>query len=218
MKKALLFLTLFLVICISVFSIPREEESWLSLGFSFGNSFESEEKIKDIYMGFPGIDIDIYSFSHKKNIGLFTNLGYASRVINEDVNESITRYSFLIGPGFRHNFNERFNLHFGAGFNVEILYFDREGKNLVSDRVTMGIGGNIGIKYDLGDIVYLNIGTKLFFNFINNRITETTTDNWKTTVIGSDEWVKNYTMFEIRPYIAIGLNFYSYGENRLGKP
>ena len=218
MKKTILFITLIISICKPVFSVEREEEGWLSLGFSFGNSFESEDKMEDIYMGFFGIDIDAYSFSNKKNIGLFSNVGYSFHVVNEDINEPITRYSFLIGPGFRYNISESLNLHFGIGVNLQILFFSKAENSQVNNRITMGIGGDIGIKYDLTDIFYLNIGTKLFFNFANNRITETTSDSWTTTITGSDEWVKNYAMFEIRPYIAIGINFYTHGENRLGKP
>jgi len=217
MKKTLLFAALILGICTSVFS-QREAEDWLSLGFSFGNVFESEDKAKDLYMGLFGIDIDVYSFNNKKNIGLFGNFGYSFHVVNEDMNEPITRYSFLIGPGFRHDINESLKLYFGAGFNVQILNFNMAGNSQVNNRITMGIGGDIGIKYDFTDKVYFSIGSKLSFNFLNNRITETTTDNWTTRIIGSDEFVKDYAMLEIRPYIAFGINKYSYVINRLGKP
>ncbi|MCL2833682.1 MAG: hypothetical protein FWD78_10970 [Treponema sp.] len=51
-------------------------ESWLSLGFEYGNFFESIPTIagtEKLYTVSPGIDLNAYTFWNNKNIGLFVH-------------------------------------------------------------------------------------------------------------------------------------------------
>jgi len=221
MKKTVLFIVLACCIIAPVFS-QQETEIWSSLGVSFGNYFESGEGMEDMYMGSLGVDLNFYFFFNKKNIGFFLNFGFLAPVVNNlDVDYQMFHVNYLIGAGFRHEIKENLNLHFGIGFNVISLdLYREENSNVKIDdfRTILGIGGDIGIKHDFTDIVYLDIGAKLSFNFANNRIIESTADGWENTVTISNDFVKDYTMFEIRPYILVGFNSYSRGENRFGKP
>jgi len=219
MKRILLCMALILGICAAVFSF--EGEHWLSLGLSFENVIESGDIIEDMYMGSLGFDVGLYNFFNRKDIGLFMNAYYFIPLVNSlpTVYAPIIQYGFLLGPGFRYNINETMKLHFGVGFNMQLINFYRAGNGqlkLYDSRVILGIGGDVGFKYELTDIIYLNFGAKLSLNFANYMTTESSIDNWETAIIDSYGWVNNYLMFEARPYFAVGFNFH--GESRWGKP
>jgi hypothetical protein len=73
-----------------------------------------------------------------------------------------------------------------------------------------GIGGDIGIKYDITHIVFINLGSVLTFDFASYT-------SLKSSVENTSGWSNNYFMFGLRPYICIGFNLYRESEN-LGKP
>jgi hypothetical protein len=84
-------------------------------------------------------------------------------------------------------------------------------------RISMGIGGDIGIKYDITNVIYIDFGAALTYNFAGYRTVKSSLDNWTNTKQEHSGWINNYTLFGIRPYIAIGFNYYS--ENgKWGKP
>jgi hypothetical protein len=102
-------------------------------------------------------------------------------------------------------------LIYGFGFNINwINFFDKINDDVktIDRRLGLGIGGDVGLKYDITDTVYLNIGTALTYNFLNYRTAQSTADNWINTRQDSSGWTFN-PMFGIRPYFAIGVNFYS---------
>ncbi|GHU92298.1 hypothetical protein FACS189479_00780 [Spirochaetia bacterium] len=103
---------------------------------------------------------------------------------------------------------------------VNSLYlFDNEDKNVKKTDyiISFGLGEDIGIKFDITDIVYLDVGTTLTYNFAAFREVESTRDNWKNTAWESSGWVNNFSMPGIRPYITIGFNIYQ-ERARWGKP
>ncbi len=130
------------------------------------------------------------------------------------------QFDFLLGVGFRHNFSEKLKLHYGIGFNVLFTSFvdriDAENK-FFNTNIGLGLGGDIGIKYDITDVVYFDIGLALTYNFANYRNSESTIDNWTNTKHEFSGWTNNFSRVGIKPYIAIGFNYYS-EKGKWGKP
>jgi hypothetical protein len=201
----------------------RIETVWLSVGFNWGNYFDSGTDIGDFYSGSPGINFNTYSFYNQKNIGFFGNIGLMFPVVNtiENGYNPIVHGSYIIGIGFRYKINEKLNLHFGIGPNLEQYYLlNRVNDNIkyTDDRYALGIGGDIGLKYDLTDSIYIDFGTTLSYDFASYRIVESTNDNWTNRKEESRGWISN-SFFGIKPYIAIGFNLYQKTSKvKMGKP
>jgi hypothetical protein len=219
MKRAIFGFALILGVNSVLFPL---EETWLSIGANFGNYFESGSDLGNFYMGSPGINVSGYGFSNKKNMGMFFNYGFlfpAANTIAHDVN-LILHGNFILGPGFRYNINENLKLHWGIGFDFNVYaLLDRvnEDKETRDSRIGLGIGGDIGLKYDITDVIYINFGTTVTYNFANYRGLESTDDNWTNTRQVTSGWINNYALFGIKPYIAIGFNYYQ-EKGKWGKP
>jgi hypothetical protein len=224
MKKILLCMALVLFICASVSSL--ETENWLSLGISVNSILESGDALDSMYMGSIGFDLGLYSFFNKTSWGVFFNAGVFIPFYNtlkvykpENIPAPMTQFGFMIGPAYRHNINEKMNLRFAAGFNLDAVSFYTSEGNTRSQHINtmFGIGADAGFQYDLNELFHLSAGLKLGFNFANWKAVETTRNNWENAEVEWRNWVNGYAMFGVRPYIAIG--FYSYMEGMgLGKP
>jgi len=217
-----------LTIAVNSLLISQEEifeDGWLGLGANFGNYFQSDKHLGDFYLGSPGINFSGYGFSdHRKKIGFFYNYALLFPGTNtlENNFDPIIQADFLLGPVFRHRLTEKATMYYGLGFDFQLASFlARESTSIKSTdfRLGLGIGGDVGLKYDITDVFYLNIGTVLTYNFASYRITESTTDNWRNTSHDSSGWASKFSMFGIRPYIAFGVNFYGKKNPlRWGKP
>ena len=220
MKKVIFGLLLIVGIRTSAYSI---EESWFSFGTGFGNYFDSGSDLNNNYFGSPGINFSGYLFSDQKNTGAFFNYGFLFPVIDNIENNYqpyFMQLDFIMGQGFRFNLNERLYMHFGAGLAFNIYGFMDEkdiNEKITDSRFSIGIGGDVGVKYDITDIVYVNFGTALTYNFAGYSVVESTLDNWTNTRLESSDWINGYSMFGIRPYIAIGFNYYQ-TKGKWGKP
>jgi hypothetical protein len=227
MKKFAVVLALVLAANPVLFSL---EEGWLAAGTNFGNYFQNDTALGNFYAGSLGINFSSYGFgNHEKNIGFFFNyallLPYknplAANTIENNFNQIVSA-DFILGPGFKYRINEKFTLHYGIGLSFNLFQFlDRVNDNAKSteQRYGLGIGGDVGLKFDITDIVYLNLGTTLNYNFANYRVAESTTDNWTNTRPDSSGWMNNFSMFGIRPYIAVGVNYFSESvTTQWGKP
>jgi hypothetical protein len=178
--------------------------------------------LEDFYAASPGINLTGYSFSDRKNIGSFYNYGFFYPLLDniEGNFKPVIQYDFIIGLGFRYDINERIKLHFGIGPDFNLLYLlNREDENVKQTDyiISFGLGQDIGIKFDITDIVYIDAGAVLTYNFAALRVVESTADNWKNTAQESSGWVKKFSMPGIKPYIAVGFNIYR-EKARWGKP
>ena len=218
MKKAILCVLLIFGVSFSAFSM---QETWFSIGIPFGNHFERGYGIENIYMGSPGISFSVYEFFNRRNIGMFFNFGFYNPVIiNSEIERtSMVHYDLTLGPGFRHNINERLNLHFGIGFLVQRQFMLKtiDGRETMDTRLGFGIGGDIGLTFDLTDAIFLNVGSLLNYNFANHRTAFSSTDSWENTRRDSRGWIGNYHMFGIRPYVALGF-LYHRERGQWGRP
>jgi opacity protein-like surface antigen len=207
-----------LVICAN-FSVFSDEETpetkteiaWLSLGTNWGNYFDFGTDLGDFYSGAPGVNFSGYAFGDQKDIiGFFFNYGLLFPVIDniESGYNPITQGDFIVGVALKYDINERLKLHFGIGPNFNMFYLlDRvniDNKHADS-RYSFGIGGDIGMKYDLTDSIYLDLGTTLSYDFITHRTVESTMDNWVNTKRESGGWIAN-SFIGVKPYLSIGIN------------
>ncbi|MDR1466713.1 MAG: hypothetical protein LBI40_03745 [Treponema sp.] len=219
MKKIVIGVMVLLSLTNMVFSL---EETWLSIGVNFGNYFENESDAENFYAGYLGVNFGGYGFWNKRNIGIFFNYGLLFPVVDSIKNnyKPIIQGDFILGPGFRYNINEKLKLHFGIGLDINLLsLLDRTNIDVKTsdERIALGLGGDIGLKYDITDVIYFNIGTALSYNFASYRERKSTLDNWTNTKRESSNWINGYSMVGIRPYIAIGFNYYQ-EKGKRGKP
>jgi hypothetical protein len=221
MKK--IFLLVIFLISANFLAFSQIQESWLSLGFEFGNSFVKYPDEGFSYLGSPGINLNQYVFYNNKNIGLFGHLSFLFPAIEKhnDTNyDYLFQYEWMIGPAFRHGINDKLHLRFAIGLNVTWPFdanFSKESTDYRLTAANIGIGGDVGIKYDFSYKYYLNIGLALAYNFINSTIVDSISDDRKVRTRVSEDLYLNYVMIGIRPYIGIGINMYGEGM-KYGKP
>jgi hypothetical protein len=231
MKKLFLLLILTIGMNQAVFSLA---ENWFSFGFEYCNFFQSisnEGNTSKSYMRSPGVNINSYQFWNNMNIGIFVHdvFAFPKTIPPETFDIGIEidvsgNYDFLmqvgiiIGPGFRHSFNDKLKLLFGIGFSFMETgasyskYYPDSNTTLRFSLLAfnLGVGSDIGLKFDITNILYINIGSVLTFDFANYTIVDSSFGE-------SADWTKNYFAFGFRPYICIGFNFYSNTVN-IGKP
>jgi len=168
MKKLALGCVLILGVNSLMFSL---EETWFSVGFNFGNYFERGSDLGKFYSGSSGFNFICYSFEEKNNFGFFFNSGLNFSDFNNIDNgfDQKIRASFILGPGYRYNINEKLNLLLGFGLDINLYSLFSESVDIkTSDfRIGLGIGGDVGIKYDITKVIYVIFGTTLSYNFAN---------------------------------------------------
>jgi outer membrane protein W len=114
-----------------------------------------------------------------------------------------------VGVGFGYDISQNMKLHFGIGPDMNMLFFhtDKDSGTTKGDYlIGLGIGGDIGIKYNITNHLCLNVGTTLTYNFAAYREIRSI-NNWDDQKAESSGWVSRYSMVDIKPYIAIGVHF-----------
>ncbi|MDR0722686.1 MAG: hypothetical protein LBF75_07870 [Treponema sp.] len=210
MKKLLLGFVLIFGINAIAFSL---EEGWISLGANWGNYFDRGSELGSVYIGSPGINLSSYAFWNQKNIGMFVSCDFFFPVVENIENnyKPIGQIDLMVGPGFKYAINEALKVYAGIGFDINWLsLMDRinEDEKTTDTRKAFGIGGDIGLKYDLTDLFYINVGTTVTYNFAGYQLVRSTADNWTNTKTETSRWIHNYSLIGIKPYIAIGFNYY----------
>jgi opacity protein-like surface antigen len=226
MKKVLLFLVLAVGVNSSALLFSDEvwlSESWASLGSEYGSFFERYSEGRNTvgsYTFSSGINFGGYRFFHGKRYGIFLNGLLALPVISDiETNGVITRNSLaealfsyqvglIFGPGFRLPINNSINFRFGVGASFLLtdaacIEYIRGYGNAEVEKLTfsLGIGGDVGFKFDITNNVFLSAGSIVTFAFASYMNVDTPYGN-------SSGWAKDYFMFSLRPYIAIGINLY----------
>jgi hypothetical protein len=187
----------------------------MSLGFEFGNYFENIADSRNTYVGSPGVNFNFYFFEYQKMIGFFNRNSFLFPVVKAGGNNDFTygmQMAFVIGPAFRYAFNNKVTLQTGLGVNIAGIYVDYpEGTYTYPvSSMLFGLGGDLGLKFDVTDIIFINIGGAFSYNFFNAFFV-----NSMPPVV--EDWLDRYMSLEVKPYICIGIN--SYTENsHYGKP
>lgn len=226
MKKILT--AVYILICgiVPAFSL---QETWAGTGFEFGNTFEFSDDNDTVYLGAPGFNLSMYTFKENKPFGIFMRGSFLFPAVSggaENAEDYDLEFEWNLGLAGRLHITEAVKLYGGLGLDCFILsgsYFRKDAASETDyhKRVyNIGIGGDIGIKYDITGYLYLNIGCTLAFLFHNSTSIRsyTESDNVIIEYIRQDTQVKGYTALTVKPYIGIGFNYYSEGKTSLGKP
>ena len=225
MKKSMVFFVM--LFCLSPLAFAQQEV-WISAGYEFGD-------FVDGYI-YQGQEIETVTSSHGMNIAsynfLFNRFGIFARgsflspkktwvwddngMTTIDLSDySLTFDSGLIfGMVYRLDFTNDFKSYFGLGINwfTTMALFSGAGTASYSrDTNNIGIGGDIGVKVDISDRFFLQIGSILTLDFARHELIETFTGTSLTHT--SSRWHEKYLLFSARPYFAAGLNFFWNIEN-----
>jgi hypothetical protein len=191
-----------LALLLSIASTAFAYESWFSAGIGYGHSFEEKfenSQTVKVYSGSLGFDID--SFQFWNNFGFFINLSFLFPVnvmVNNDSYSYDFQFNYLIGPAFKFDITENIKLKLGLGYSSQIIPGKYNHKSMVGQN--FGIGGEAGFTYILSELMNINMGTVLNYQFANNEKKEAPDGK-------EHEWSKDYSMFTVRPYIRVGFMF-----------
>jgi hypothetical protein len=190
------------------------EENWLSTDFAWGNLMEFDEGSR--YLGAPGFNLKIYSFQDRKNMGFYFHSLWSFPAIAPG-QHSDGGYDWMaelmLGPGFRYKLGEQLSLHGGLGIDWAYLFaqYTQEGQDYRKVLFTLGIAGDLGVKYDIRDFFYIQGGLMFSYMFANRTFSYTVERIDQDTVRQKqvlDDWVKGYALVGIKPYIGIGWSYY----------
>jgi hypothetical protein len=235
MKKFLI--AAILVVGLSLKAFPLTESS-MAFGFGWEHFFESstaDGQRAKAYLSAPGIAFNSYGFWNKGNIGIFTSMAFLfpdkgsidvdgiRADVDLSVYDTLFQFNLTIGPGFRFNLGKNVLLQFGAGLNFMQTtgsyttyvagYSGKIGYSLLA--FNLGLGGDIGIKFDITDSFFLCAGSAFSYDFTNHTAVYSSFGN-------TSGWAGNYSMIGIRPYLCIGINLWAEEsgpfKTKIGKP
>jgi len=211
--------TVFILIFITGMTFSLPAETWLYLGFEYGNLFDTyleQEETVSSYMSSLGLNLGGYVFFDEKNTGLFIHNFFAVPVTGyKEINgvskdneyDNPFQIGLILGPGFRYNFTENFVLKGAIGLNLLMSWLNYSGYiptygDILYEtfRCDFGVGGDIGLKINLTRDFFLNFGSIFTFDFFRYIIMDT---SFKKRSMGRME---DFYMFEVRPYITVGFN------------
>jgi hypothetical protein len=192
-----------------------QSETWFSMGFEFGNSIEQYDD-KTAYIGSPGFNVNAYGFLEKRDIGMFFHYGFLFPVImagERDLADYGFQADFIVGPGFRYSFNDNLKMQFGIGINWMLIVtnYAKDGRDYSRMVDNLGVGTDIGIKYDISDFFYISGGLTLSYIFQNHTSLyshEMKTNDVRISTRIIDGNIKGYGMFTAKPYLTFGFNAY----------
>ncbi|GHV93466.1 hypothetical protein AGMMS50268_39690 [Spirochaetia bacterium] len=191
------------------FVLPANETS-LSPGFVFGNTFEFDPDNDNNYFGSPGMAIEGYSFWNHKNLGIFYHGSFAFPVIGDDGDTSLRDFQWegIFGPAFRIRFTDKLTLQTGIGIGGSGLFarYEENGDDYFRTMFNFGIGADAGLKFDITDKFFIKGGANVMWSFLGGSVAHETSRNgdW------SRDWnPKGYSTLSVNPYITFGLNIYS---------
>jgi hypothetical protein len=192
---------------------PFPFDIWFSTGPTFGNYFMNGDDIKSSYAGSPGMNLNFYALFGEKNIGIFFNYGILFPAINnisKNYDPSFQLDFLLLGIGFGHNLSDAAKLYFGIGPNMNVLFLhsNNKGQKNGDYLIGLGVGGNIGIKYNFTKWLSIDAGTTLSYNFAAYREMRNNIDFRQNKYeLEKSGWVKRYSMIGLKPYVAIGFGY-----------
>jgi hypothetical protein len=73
----------------------------------------------------------------------------------------------------------------------------------------LGIGSDVGIKFDITDLIAISLGSTVSYSFASYII-------GSNTLVGDiSGWAKNYSLVGVRPYVCLSLNRYHDSNNKI---
>ncbi|GHV82498.1 hypothetical protein AGMMS49991_10560 [Spirochaetia bacterium] len=181
--------------------------SQLSLGFEDANSFEANINRSFLYIPSLGIDLTGYTFING-NFGVFVHTELIFPVSGDfQIYDSSVILNALVGPAYRLPVNSAFEVVFGFGLNVSGTFI-RYAQSAQSsgqikyerNDVSLGLGGDIRIKWFIKKIFYINTGGVLSWNFSNYSSVKSKYGDYAG-------FTRDYIMFSVNPYVGVGVQF-----------
>jgi hypothetical protein len=204
MKK--IFIPAALLICAIIPVFSSSQENWFGGGFTFGNAFEFDSSYRG-YLGSPGFYISAYGFPNDRNYGFFLHGNWVFPVITRGNDPKYDmELSGIFGVCGRYSLTNKFTFYGGIGLDSHFIrgdYYNRDATSETDFLIIihgLGIGGDMGFKYDITDVLYVNLGCTvayLFYNKTNFRSHEDI--NGKTEYIRKD----SYNQAENTPLRAV---------------
>ncbi|GHV88697.1 hypothetical protein AGMMS50267_10570 [Spirochaetia bacterium] len=191
------------------FVLPANETS-LSAGFVFGNTFVFDPDNDNSYFGSPGAAFDGYSFWNHKNVGIFYHGSFAFPVVGDGGSTPLhdIQWEGIFGPAFRIRFTDKVSLQTSIGIGTSGLldFYKQDGNDYFRAIFNFGVGADAGLKFDIGDKFFIKGGANVMWSFLGGSVAHETSRNgdW------SRDWnPKGYSTLAVNPYITFGLNIYS---------
>ncbi|GHV01144.1 hypothetical protein FACS189483_11330 [Spirochaetia bacterium] len=188
------------------FVLPANETS-LSAGFVFSNTFVFVPDNDNSYFGSPGAAFDGYSFWNHKNVGIFYHGSFAFPVVGDDAQDF--QWEGIFGPAFRIRFTDKVSLQSGIGIGTSGLldFYKQDGNDYFRTILNFGVGADAGLKFDITDKFFIKGGANVMWSFLGGSIAHeiSRSRDWS----GSGWNPKGYSMLTVNPYITLGLNIYS---------
>jgi hypothetical protein len=201
-----------------------EQESWTMMAFEFGNMLEFSKDSEPEYFGAPGFNMSVYGFNDRKPVGFFVHYGLLFPVVStlEHIRDYDMQVDMLVGPVLRFPPRGNLTLYCGAGFDLVVTSGSHSEGDIWYSRSAfdLGIGADIGLKYDITDAVHIQGGMVVSYMFFNNTSSSSRETTGRITTITSisDDNIEGYGQFGAKPYIGIGFSSYSVTTSRYGKP
>ncbi|GHV12974.1 hypothetical protein FACS189491_07040 [Spirochaetia bacterium] len=189
------------------FVLPANETS-LSAGFVFGNTFVFDPDNDNSYFGSPGAAFEGYSFWNHKNFGIFYHGSFAFPVVGEGKDNHDFQWEGIFGPAFRIRFTDKLMLQTGIGIGGSGLFarYEENGDDYFRAIFNFGVGADAGLKFDITDKFFIKGGANVMWSFLGGSVAHETSrsGDWSR-----DRNPKGYSTLTVNPYITFGLNIYS---------
>ncbi|MDD3367053.1 MAG: hypothetical protein WCS59_00610 [Sphaerochaetaceae bacterium] len=205
MKKTLL---VFLILLLFTVFASGNRESWMSGGGEFGQSRETQsvQGIKvNTTLNSIGAYINVLQFNDDKDTGIIVHdsfllpLGGKIKIDGEHLDYSLSDADFksyigiMLGPVFRKSLDGGKGFYIGAGPSIQQLTASyAQGSSVIS--YLFGIGISTGIKIDIGEKTYWDVGLMADASFYS----------YTKSSAYPDGQTGNMFNLSLRPHIGIG--------------
>jgi outer membrane protein W len=87
---------------------------------------------------------------------------------------------------------DKLKLRFGVGLDAMGLFGEqnKESVDYSISGISWGVGGDIGLKYEITDIFFVNAGLVFLYNFLQYADVNSSSDGKKTWTEISSDWTK----------------------------
>jgi hypothetical protein len=186
----------------------------------FVENIDIDCRLPQSYFNTFGFNIKTYLFNNNKKIGIYNYSVFSVPYISMSWKDNkIVKYEdfslqigTIIGPGFRHNLSRKLALQYGIGLNAMFMgwSYNKEYEINTSNlgliqmnihygisSFNFGIGGDIGLRYNITKNLCIAIGTTYNIDFANYINIHSFFGELK-------DWSKDYFQFGIKPYFSFG--------------
>jgi len=178
MKKFIGIIFCLIVYCINIYSF---QENYITIGTGYKQIFciNGDTEPLGNHKGMFSLNLHTYGFWDSIPVGLFASGGIALPLyISKGNNDSGIYYGtfqdVILGTSFKYSLGERFTLLTGLGvafnvdiFNVYLNSIDNHYKRHAVSILNLGIGGEVGLKFNINSKKHLFFGLTTTYTFAN---------------------------------------------------